>query len=89
MSQRYQASNSVVGETLDGEIVLLDLQTGRYFQLNASASRMWEAIATSGDADSALATLTGEFDVAEEELRRDLRALIDTLLQRGLLVPTP
>lgn len=40
------SSDDVVFEDFDGEMVVLDLGTGRYFGLNASASVLWVALST-------------------------------------------
>ena len=41
----YQVRNeNIVSEVFEGEMVVLDLETGRYFSLNPSAAKLWSSI---------------------------------------------
>lgn len=51
------SSDDVVFEDFDGEMVVLDLGTGRYFGLNASASALWAAL--SGGVETASLAAAG------------------------------
>lgn len=47
---RYQpAGPDIVHEEFDGEIVILNLQTGQYFGLNDSAAGLWGTVQAGGD----------------------------------------
>ena len=41
-------SPQVISESLDGEAVIIDLDTGTYFSLDPVASSIWDAIAAGG-----------------------------------------
>lgn len=83
----FKISPQVVGEVLDGEAVLLDLASGKYFALNPSATRMWELLAASGDPDAVVAGILEEFASEEATVRADLDALLSDLLARGVVIP--
>jgi hypothetical protein len=71
---------------VDGELVLLNVQSERYYGLNDSGTRMWRALVGSHDFEGAVASLLTEHDVTEERLRADLEALVERLSAEGLLV---
>jgi hypothetical protein len=75
----------VLVKELDGEGVLLDLGSERYFGLNRTAFRMWRALTESPSIDAALDELALEYDVEAPALERDARALLETLLRHGLV----
>ncbi len=79
-------SDQVLLQQLDDEIILLDLQSGRYFGLQAVGARAWELLAQSGDTDVVFAALLAEYAVDAEILRQDLDELWQGLLQAGLVV---
>lgn len=43
------SSDDIVSEDFDGETVVLDLGTGRYFGLNATASALWSPLSSGVD----------------------------------------
>jgi Coenzyme PQQ synthesis protein D (PqqD) len=74
---------------LEGESVLLNLESERYFGLDATGSRMWELVTTSPSIDAAFQKLEQEFDVQPELLREHLSKLLSELVDNGLLAVVP
>jgi hypothetical protein len=70
---------------LGDEVVLLDLETETYFGLNAVGTRFFKLLTTSPTIRDALTVMVAEYDVAPDELERDVLALVDELVGRGLL----
>ena len=70
---------------LDGESVILNLETGNYFGLDAVGTRMIAALSTSDRIQAAYDVLAAEYDADPELLRRDLEAFIEKLVDRGLV----
>ncbi|HJU64929.1 MAG TPA: PqqD family protein [Gemmatimonadaceae bacterium] len=65
--------------------VLLDLERGRYYTLNAVAGRIW-ALLSQGVSPSELPPrLAEEYEVTPERARRDTESLIGQLLAASLL----
>lgn len=75
----------VQGTTMDGETVLLDLSTGRYYTLNRLGSVIWEHCTGHNTISDIHAVLCDRFDVASERALDDLVALVNHLIQEGLL----
>lgn len=45
MTERYALrSPAVVQETIDGEAVIINLETGRYFSLDGAAAQAWQGV---------------------------------------------
>ena len=77
--------DEVLAAHLEGEAVLLDLATKRYYRLNATAARIWRALEQGLGAPRIVEALVAEFDVDPETARGELdRALLD-LRARGLV----
>lgn len=81
-------SPDVLYRDLDGQAVILDLSSGRYFGLNQVATRIWTLIGDGLDTAAIVATLSREFDADVATIERDLRDLLDALSSRRLIVPT-
>jgi hypothetical protein len=82
-------SDQVLLQQLDDELILLDLQSGRYFGLQAVGARAWELLATVGDTDAVFAALLAEYSVDTATLRHDLDELWQGLIEASLVVAGP
>jgi Coenzyme PQQ synthesis protein D (PqqD) len=85
LDTRVTVSTGVMFRDLDGEAVLLELESGRYYGLNETGTRMWLLLQEHGSLGEALRNLLDEYDVAEERLRRELLSFVGTLTTQRLL----
>jgi hypothetical protein len=81
-----QLSDDVVAREVGGEMMLLDLASGKYFGLNAVGGRFWQLLESGQSVDQARDTLLEEFDVSPERLDGDLSELIGQLVDSGLVM---
>lgn len=82
---RLRIAGNVVFRDLAGESVLLNLDTGTYFGLDAIGTRLWHLVAEHGSTELAVDTLLAEYDVEAPRLQKDVDALIGQLLTKKLL----
>jgi hypothetical protein len=83
---RVAAAEQVRCRAFDEDLVMVDLQAGQYFALDAVGARMWDLLIsgkTPAEVGTALAT---EYEATEDEIFRDCTRLVDELLTRGLVV---
>jgi len=86
MSAVPRPNPDVQGTTLDGETVLLDLGSGRYYTLNRVGTAIWEACTGTQSLQAIHTTLCGRFDAPQERIADDLFALVTHLRHEGLLI---
>jgi len=86
---RLACPPEVLSRVLDGEAVVLDLGSGTYFGMNEVATRAWELIMQGTCFDALCAALVEEFDVTADEIDRDLRSFVATLLDKKLITASP
>ncbi len=75
----------VLFRDLDGEAVLLHLDTGQYYGLNSMGTEMWALLEEHGSIDKAFEILKESYKVADDLLLRDLMAFVHPLTSRELL----
>lgn len=75
----------VQGTTMDGETVLLNLSSGRYYTLNRLGSVIWEQCMRRQTISAIHTALCERFEVGSAQALDDLVALINTLIQECLL----
>ena len=82
---RVTVPETVLFRELDGESVLLNLDTESYLGLNEVGTRMWSVLTTCPTIQAAYDELQTEYDVAPDVLRQDLENLLDQMLEHGLV----
>ncbi|HTZ46894.1 MAG TPA: PqqD family protein [Verrucomicrobiae bacterium] len=88
-SNRVVVPAHVLVRHLDNESVLLNLETEKYFGLDATGTRMWEISTRSPSIENAYSRLYEEFDVEPALLRTHLADLLAQLVDNGLLQVVP
>jgi len=88
-SNRAVVPAHVLIRHLDGESVLLNLETEKYFGLDSTGTRMWELVTKLPSIEAAYDILMHEFEVEPELLRNHLAELLGQLVENGLLQVLP
>lgn len=81
-----QLSADVIFRDLEGEAVLLDLASGRYFGLNPVGTRVWTLLDGGATVDGVVGAISAEFEADPDEVTRDVDELLAELMARGLLI---
>ena len=85
MKNAHTLNPDVVFKRLDDRMVLIHLETNQVFELNDTGARIWEMLEAGADEDDIAERLSAEFEVAPEQLQRDLNDLLRELTSQGLI----
>jgi len=85
-TDRVAVPDGVLISRLQEESVILNLQSERYFGLDDVGTRFLTVLTSSESIEDAYQELAAEFDVDPEVLRQDLIALVEKLIDQGLLI---
>jgi hypothetical protein len=86
LDNRVAIHEDAVFRELDGEAVILQLEAGMYYGLDAIGTRLWHLIEAHGQLRPVLEAASAEFDVAPAVLERDLLELVSALAAKRLVV---
>ncbi len=75
----------VMARQVGDETVILDLASGNYFGLDAVGARIWQLISEGCMPSAIHERLLAEYDVAPDDLDRDIDRLLTELISQGLL----
>lgn len=75
----------VVFRKIDDAVVALNLDSGQYYTLNEVGSRMWILLDEQRSQESIVDDIVSEYDVAHENVERDLLNLLEDLKQNDLV----
>jgi hypothetical protein len=76
---------AVISRELEGETVVLNLETGVYFGLDAVGTDMWNALLRGGTLRDAFDAVLAQYDVQPAALEDDLLRFVNQLASKGLL----
>lgn len=88
-SVRVRVPEHVLIRSVNGELVLLNLDNEHVYGLDEVATVMWEAVTVAPTVEIAVEELSSQFEIDRETLSGDLRRLLDELSGCGLVELDP
>jgi hypothetical protein len=85
LPKNLRISETAVTRNLDGESVILNIDSGIYFGLDEVGTRVWQLIEEVGDVESILRVLQDEYDEAPDVIRADVEGLLALLIDKRLV----
>jgi len=83
-------SDSALSADVGGELVILDPEAGKYFNLNAVGAEIWRRLQQATTPARLIADLVAHYQGPEDAIRQDTLELLHHLADKGLLtVATP
>lgn len=84
----WRRSDDWVGSAIEDSFVMLNIDSGKYIALNATAHAVWEALETPVDQASIEQTLCQAFEVSSEDCHRSVGALLTQMHDLQLVTPS-
>jgi hypothetical protein len=85
LDDRLVVAADVVSRDLEGETVILNLETGLYFGLDAVGTTIWNRLRERSSLREVLRDVLTEYDVSPDVATADLLRLAGELLAKGLV----
>jgi hypothetical protein len=85
LATKVKVPQHVVYRSFPSETVVLNLQTGRYHGLNATAGQMLDALTRADCVRAAATELASAYAQPRDVIESDLCELCTSLLERGLI----
>jgi hypothetical protein len=83
--QKVNVSDDVLFQILEGETVLLNMETEQYFALNDIGSKIWELISNEKSISEVFKKLLHEYEVEDETLKNDFSNLLLKMESKKLI----
>ena len=82
--RQWSVSKTQISTHMEGDTVVLNTESGRYFSLEGVGSTIWEALQQAHTADELIGVVFNTYDVTVETAARDVYALLGVLQEAGL-----
>ena len=77
----------MVSDTVDNETIIVDLDTGSYYDLNRSGSAIWGSLVKGATPAEIAADLVARFEADPARAERDVDGLVARLADERLIAP--
>lgn len=81
---RLRRVPNLLSTDIDGEVVMMDVEKGLYFGLDAVGSDIWKRLETPVSAAELAAELVKDYDADTATIEADVLALFNRLVEQGL-----
>jgi Coenzyme PQQ synthesis protein D (PqqD) len=86
LNQKLSVPENVLAQELNGEIVILNMDSETYYSLNSVGSRIWQSLTNSENVETAMQQLLQVYLVDETALLRDVTEFVKELSKEELLI---
>ena len=86
-TEQFVVHPSVICRELSGETVLLNLESGVYYGLDAVGTRVWQLLQQGRTIAEVCEVMVEEYDVERDVVRDDVSRLVGELRERGIVTP--
>ena len=84
-SATLRRNDNHVAAPLEETLVMMDIEAGRYYMLDAVASFVWERLAEPTPVADLVASLCDRYDVSSERCEADILPFLTELHEKGLV----
>ena len=86
MTMRHRVNSpNVIHETIEGEVILIDLKTGTYYSLRGVGAAIWQGIVADAGSDEIADDLRRRYNASDEQVADAVQTLIGELEREGLI----
>lgn len=77
--------DALLSNNLGNDVVMMDIEQGNYYGLEAVAARIWELTEQPVSVNSLCVNLMAEYDISPEKCREEVVEFLDDLLQHKII----
>lgn len=77
--------DEIISGDVDGETVMMSIESGQYHSLNLTGNRIWELLESPCTVGKIIETLKDEFDAKPEVITEEVCRFLGQLLERDVI----
>jgi len=85
LNKKVTFTDTVFAQEVDGEMVLLDMNSENYFGLDEVGTAIWQAMQEKESLKEVFEVLVEQYEVEEDVLKNDLVTFVEKLEESGLV----
>jgi hypothetical protein len=85
----YLRNNETISGRLHDELVMMDIQKGKYFSLNQVATEIWDMLEQPLSLEEICTSLTNSYEIDPVQCRKEVETHLSEMQKLGLIVINP
>ena len=85
LETRLMHTPDILTSEVDGELVMMDVDSGTYFNLDPIGTDIWRRLESPASISELCAALQRDYDTDAATIQRDVQAFAGDMLKKGLL----
>ena len=85
LNKKITFADTVFAQEVDGEMVLLDMNSENYFGLDEVGTAIWQAMQDDSNLKKVFEVLLEQYEVEKDVLKKDLLTFVEKLEESGLV----
>lgn len=86
-TQLFQRTPDMVAANLDGELVMMNAEMGRYYGISGVGARAFELLETPISINRIVNIICDEYDIDAVTCRQDMQSFVQDLIENRLVQP--
>lgn len=82
---KYIRKQDLVHSDMDGEVVMMSIDQGKYFGIGGTGNRIWDALEQHQTTEQLVEIICSEYQVDPGTATRDVQAFLNRLLESELI----
>ena len=83
----YKRNPELLAVDMDGETVMMDIESGNYFGINAVGSYIWEVLESEHTLEEIVVSLKTQFDISESDtVQEDIISFLGNMVEQKLVL---
>ena len=83
---KYQRNSKTISGRLSDELVMMDMDKGKYFSLNPVATRIWDLLADPMSVEELCSHLMEEYEVEANQCQKDVEDVIEKMKKLNIVL---
>ena len=76
----------VISETLEGETIIINLDTGNYYSMNTTGAIIWNQIQSNNGTQNILEYFLNHYNVSTDVITKSITEIVSSLLKDNLIL---
>ncbi len=82
--RKYRRRPDVISADMDGEVVMMDIMSGKYYNLGRTGGEIWSLLEEAKTLEELVDELTAKYDVDRSVCSEQVESFLKSGLDRGL-----
>lgn len=82
--QKYYRNDDVIVTEMDGSLMMMSVEEGKYFELNPVSKRIWEILETPSTLSDIIDVLLNEYEVSIDQCESEVATHLELLINNRI-----